>query len=141
MGGGHTVNLDSILTSGRAAAEERMRDTVRLYTQADGTFDRDTGTTVPGAQTTLYTGKARVKAIAASTGQETEAGERELVLREYEVHLPWSTTVPGARVLPGTRIEVTASADARMAGLVLWVTGASFSDQSTAWRIRVEDRS
>jgi hypothetical protein len=119
-----------------------MRDTVRVYTQADGVFDRTSGTTPSGAQTTLYAGKARVKAIAASTGQETEAGERELVLREYEVHLPWDTPLaPGARVLPGTRIEVTASPDARMTGLILWVTGASFSDQSTAWRIRVEDRS
>jgi hypothetical protein len=119
-----------------------MRDTVSLYTQADDVFDRPTGNTTPGAQTTLYTGKARVKAIAASTGQETKAGERGLMLREYEVSLPWDTPlVPGSRVLPGTRIEVTASPDARMTGLILWVTGASFSDQSTAWRIRVEDRS
>lgn len=119
-----------------------MRDTVRLYKQAEDIFDRTTGTTTPGAQTTLYSGKARVKAIAQSTGEETEAGEREIVLREYEVQLPWSTPLPsGSRVLPGMRIEVTASPDARMAGLVLWVTGASFSDQSTAWRIRTEDRS
>jgi hypothetical protein len=119
-----------------------MRDTVRLYSQAPDGFNRATGATTPGAQTTLYSGKARVKAIAASTGQETEAGEREIVLREYEVHLPWTTTLPGGtRVLPGTRIEVTASSDARMVGLVLWVTGAAFSDQSTAWRIRTEDRS
>ncbi len=134
--------LDSLLAGGRAAAEARMRDTVRLYSQAADSFDRSTGQTVPGAQTDLYVGKARVKAIAASTGEEAEAGERELVLREYEVQLPWSTTLPaGSRVLPGMRIEVTASPDARMPGLVLWVTGASFSDQSTAWRIRTEDRS
>lgn len=118
-----------------------MRETVRLYTQAPDTFNRTTGVTTPGAQTTLYTGKARVKAVAASTGEETSAGEREVVLREYEVHLPWATALPGARVLPGTRIQVTASPDARMTGLVLWVTGASFSDQSTVWRIRTEDRS
>jgi hypothetical protein len=113
-----------------------------LYSQAADSFDRSTGQTVPGAQTDLYTGQARVKAIAASTGQETEAGERGIQQREYEVHLPWSTPLPpGVRVLPGMRVEVTASPDARMPGLVLWVTGASFSDQSTAWRIRTEDRS
>jgi hypothetical protein len=134
--------LDDTLAAGRREAEARMRDTVRLYTQAADGFDRPSGTTTAGAQTTLYAGKARVKAIAASTGEETAAGERELVLREYEVHLPWSTPLPdGARVLPGTRVEVTASLDPRMAGLVLWVTGVSFSDQSTAWRIRTEDRS
>lgn len=119
-----------------------MRDTVRLYDQATDGFNRSTGQTTPGAQTTLYTGAARVKAIAQSTGQETEAGEREVVLREYEVHLPWGTVLPdGVRALAGMRVEVTASPDARMAGLVLWVTGAAFSDQSTAWRIRTEDRS
>jgi hypothetical protein len=135
------VNVDGALAAGRAAAEARMRDTVRLYTEAPGTFNRGTGTTGPGTQATLYTGKARVKALAAATGQEKAAGEREVVLREHEVSLPWAAALqPGVRVLPGTRIEVTASPDARMAGLVLWVTGAAFSDQSTAWRIRAEDR-
>lgn len=134
--------LDAVLASGRAAAEARMRDTVRLYSQAADHFDRATGTTVPGAQTDLYVGKARVKAITASTGQETEAGERSLQLRWYEVQLPWSAPLPpGVRVLPGMRIEVTASPDAHMPGLILWVSGVSFSDQSTAWRIRAEDRS
>lgn len=136
------MNVDGALTSGRAAAEDRMRDTVRLYTQGPGVFNRSSGTTAPGPQTELYSGKARVKAIAAATGEDTEAGEREVLLREYEVSLPWSTPLPpGTRVLPGTRIEVTASPDARMVGLVLWVLSASFSDQSTAWRIRTEDRS
>ncbi|MFF4536545.1 DUF6093 family protein [Streptomyces aureus] len=134
--------LDDTLSAGRREAEARMRETVRLYTQADDVFDRSSGTTVPGAQTTLYTGRARVKAIAQSTGEDAEAGEREIVLREYEVSLPWATSLPtGVRILPGTRVEVTASPDARMTGMTLWVIGASFSDQATAWRIRVEDRS
>jgi hypothetical protein len=136
------VSIDTLLAAGRAAAEARMRDTVRMYTQGDDVFDRVAGSTVPGVQSTLYTGKARVKAIAASTGQETEAGEREVVLREYEVSLPWATPLTGGtRVLPGTRIQVTASPDAHMVGFILWVTGATFSDQATAWRIRTEDRS
>ena len=118
-----------------------MRDQVRLYSQAPDGFDRTTGNSIPGAKTTLYTGKARVKAIAASTGEEAEADERELVLREYEVALPWATPLPaGLRALAGMRVEVTGSPDARMVGLVLWVTGAAFSDQATAWRIRTEDR-
>ncbi|MGW5582875.1 DUF6093 family protein [Streptomyces sp. NPDC003857] len=134
--------LDATLAAGRREAEARMRETVRLYTQGPDVFDRTTGNTVPGPQTDLYTGKARVKAIAASTAQEAEAGEREVVLRQYEVHLPWSTTLPpGVRVLAGTRVEVTSSPDTRMTGLILWVIAEAFSDQSTAWRIRTEDRS
>jgi hypothetical protein len=135
------VNLDSILAAGRAAAEERMRDTVRLFAQAPDVFDRVTGTTVPGAVTVLYQGPARVKPVAA-VGRETQAGEREVRLHEYQVSLPWSAPLsPGTRVLPGMRVEVTASPDARMAGLVLWVTGVQFGDQATAWRITTEDRS
>jgi hypothetical protein len=142
VGGEHVVNPDFVLASGRAAAEDRMRDTVRLYSQADDTFDRNTGATVPGAQTTLYTGKARVKPVAQASGEDAQAADRELRLLEYQVSLPWATVLPdGVRVLPGMRIKVTASPDARMTGLVLWVTGSQFEDQATAWRISTEDRS
>ncbi|MEU9405038.1 DUF6093 family protein [Streptomyces sp. NPDC048281] len=136
------MSVDGALAAGRSAAEARMRDTVRLYEQADDSFDRTTGTATPGIQTTLYTGKARVKTVAQASGEDVQAADREVRLLEYEVSLPWSTSLaPGKRVLPGMRIEVTASPDARMAGLILWVTGAQFGDQATAWRITTEDRS
>lgn len=134
--------LDATLAAGRAAAAELMRETVRLYKQGPDVFDRTTGTTTPGPQTTLYVGPGRVKGIAASTGDESEAGDREVVQREYTVSLPWSTTLPtGQRVLPGDRIEVVTSPDPRMAGLILWATGQQFSSTATAWRIGAEDRS
>lgn len=136
------MSVDGALAGGRIAAKARMRDTVRLYSQADDTFDRTTGTTTPGAQTALYTGMARVKTIAQASGEDTQASEREVRLLEYEIELPWDAPLPdGVRVLPGMRIEVTASRDARMVGLVLWVIGAAFGDQATAWRIKTEDRS
>jgi hypothetical protein len=136
------VSVDGALAGGRIAAKARMRDTVRLYSQADDVFDRTTGTTTPGAQTPLYTGMARVKSLAQASGQDTQASEREVRLLDYEVHLPWDTPLPdGVRVLPGMRIEVTDSPDTRMVGLILWVTGVQFGDQATAWRIQAEDRS
>jgi hypothetical protein len=118
-----------------------MRDTVRLYRQDPDTFDRATGNTVPGQQHDLYEGKAQVKPIAQASGEDVQAGEREVRLLEYEVSLPWGTSLPaGVRILPGMRIEVLGSPDARMAGLVLWVTGTQYGDQATAWRITTEDR-
>lgn len=136
------MNIDGALTSGRAAATARMRDQVRLYSQDADTFDRTTGTTVPGAQHDLYEGIARVKPIAQASGEDVQAADREVRLLEYQVSLPWETELPGGvRVLPGMRVEVLASPDARMAGLVLWVTGAQFGDQATAWRLTTEDRS
>jgi hypothetical protein len=133
--------LDAVLARGRAAAERRMRETVRLYRQDADTFDRVTGTTVPGQPHDLYEGKAQVKPIAQASGEDVQAAEREVRLLEYEVSLPWGTPLPdGVRIRPGMRIEVLASPDARMAGLVLWVTGTQYGDQATAWRITTEDR-
>nr|WP_275409798.1 DUF6093 family protein [Streptomyces bauhiniae] len=134
--------MDSALAAGRRAAEARMRDTVRLYSQAPDVFDRVTGHSTPGVKTTLYQGRARVSAVAQASGEDTQAGDREVRLLEYQVAVPWGTTLPlGARVLPGMRVDVVASSDARMVGVTLWVTGAQFGDQATAWRISTEDRS
>lgn len=134
------MSIASAAASGRRAAEARMTDTVRLYRQAADIFDRESGETVPGPQATLYTGRARVKA-APAVPEDTEAGEREVTRRRYGVDLPWATALPGGgRILPGDRIEVTATADARMLGLALWVLDAEYGDQTTAWRISTEDR-
>lgn len=119
-----------------------MRDQVRLYSQAPDVFDRDTGTTVPGAKTVLYEGPARIKPVAQASGEDVQAGDREVRLLEYQVSLPWNVSLPaGTRVLPGMQVAVTASPDSRMVGVVLWVTGAQFGDQATAWRLVTEDRS
>ncbi|MFF5186462.1 DUF6093 family protein [Streptomyces sp. NPDC000345] len=136
------MNVDGALAAGRAAAKARMRDTVRLYSQGPDTFNRATGTTTPGAKTTLYQGVGRVRPLAQASGEDVQAADREVRLLEYQVSLPWDTPLPGGtRVLPGMRVEVLASRDARMVGLVLWVTGGQFSDQATAWRLTTEDRS
>lgn len=136
------MNIDGVLAAGRAAAESRMRDEVRLYQQDPGVFDRDTGTAVPGAKHVLYEGMARIKPIAQAAGEDVQAGDREVRLLEYQVSLPTSVQLPpGTRILPGMQVEVLASPDARMVGLVLWVTGANFGDQTTAWRLITEDRS
>ncbi|MFF3060920.1 DUF6093 family protein [Streptomyces sp. NPDC057909] len=135
------MSEDAALAQGRAAAELRMRDLIRIYNQAEDVFDRATGNTVPGAKTVLYVGRARIKPVAQSAGEDTQAGEREVVLREVEVSVPWSTVLPGVRLLPGARIEVLESDDPRMVGVILWATGGQFSSQATAWRISAEDRS
>ncbi|MET8693631.1 DUF6093 family protein [Streptomyces bauhiniae] len=136
------MNLDATLASGRAMAEARMRDTVRLIERGPGGFDRATGTSTPGPATVLYEGRARISPVAQASGEDTQAGEREVRLLEYEVSLPWATELPaGTRLLPGMEVEVVDSRDTRMVGLTLWVTGGQFGDQATAWRISTEDRS
>lgn len=119
-----------------------MRDEVRLYRQDPDTFDRDSGNTVPGEKHPIYEGPARIKPIAQAAGEDVQAGDREVRLLEYQVSLPAGVQLePGTRVLPGMQIEVLYSPDTRMVGLILWVTGANYGDQTTAWRLITEDRS
>lgn len=132
--------LDAFLTRGRAAAQELQTEQIHLWLPGPDVFDRTTGQTIPGPPAAdYYTGQARVKPITAATGQDTEAGERNVTLRDFMVSLPWTTV--SARPATGSLIEVLSSPDARMAGLQLWVTAVDFSATATAWRIRAEDRS
>ncbi|MFJ1653697.1 DUF6093 family protein [Streptomyces sp. NPDC088337] len=134
--------LDRLLARARAGAERRMRDRVCLFTQEADAFDRSSGNTVPGARTKLYKGRARVKRVMQAAGDHVSAAERRVSLRDYEVHLPWSTPLPpDMLVTPGFQVEVLESEDARMVGLILWVIGVAYSDQASAWRLSTEDRS
>lgn len=120
-----------------------MRDTISLYRPGPDIFDRATGQSIPGHPAVIfYTGKARVKAEQLADS-EVQAGEREVVLRQYKVTLPFSTALPesGERPKPGDVVDVSASPDPRLVGRRLWVTGVQYSGTATAWRIIVEDRS
>lgn len=132
--------LEDALAAGRAAALELQRETVSLYRPGGDGFDWETGTDTPDASTAIYTGPARVKPGAQSRGEEANAGEQNVTLRDYVVSLPWST-VPGVRPVPGDVVDVDDSPDARMVGLRLWVSGVQYSSTATAWRLSAEDRS
>jgi hypothetical protein len=132
--------LDALLAAGRAAASGLQRERIRLWLPGPGVFNRDTGTTTPEVAADYYTGLARVKASSASTGQEVEAGEKTVTLRDFVVSLPWDADVSGRPVV-GALVDVLASPEARMVGLRLWVTDVEFGSTATAWRLRAEDRS
>ena len=135
--------LESLLAAGRAEAQALMRDTATLYRPGPDVFDRETGQTLPGPPAVVfYAGPVRLKPADLSDS-EVQAGEREVVLRQYRITLPFSTTLPesGERPKPGDLVDVSASPDPRLAGLRLWVTGVMYSSTATAWRIIAEDRS
>ncbi|WP_053625785.1 DUF6093 family protein [Streptomyces sp. WM6349] len=133
-------DLDAALAAGRLAALELQRETITLYRPGDDSFDWDTGTDSPSPATVLYSGPARVKPAAQSRGEEVEAGEANVTLREYTVSLPWDTTVSQLPAV-GDLVDISASPDARMVGRRLWVTGLQYSSTATVWRITAEDRS
>ncbi|MFD5081862.1 DUF6093 family protein [Kitasatospora sp. NPDC058406] len=126
------------LTAGRAMAEARMQESIRLSHPGPDVYDPVTGETTTSS-TLLYTGKAQVKPLQ-SMPEDVQAGQREAVLMRYEVKLPFAA-VPAAPVLPGDTATVDTSPDPRMPGLVLHVTGVAYSATATAWRISAEDRS
>ncbi|MEU3665749.1 DUF6093 family protein [Streptomyces virginiae] len=132
--------LEAALAAGRLAALELQRETIALYRPGDDGFDWSTSTDTPEAATVIYSGPARVKPAAQSRGEEVDAGETNVTLLEYTVSLPWDTTV-AQRPAVGDLMDVSASPDARMVGLRLWVTGLQYSSTATAWRITAEDRS
>ncbi|MFG2400770.1 DUF6093 family protein [Streptomyces lydicus] len=134
--------LDALLAAGRAAAAGLARETVTIRGAAADGFDWDTGTESPGSGELLYTGPARVKAVVGrSHGEEVDAGERNVTLRQYVISVPWDSPAPPERVVPGATVDVNASPDARLVGLRLWVTGVEYGSTATAWRISAEDRS
>jgi Family of unknown function (DUF6093) len=134
--------LDAVLAAGRREHEAIMRDTVRVWRPGPAVFDRTTGAETPGLPVELYAGKARVKPFGRSASTNVEAGEHEVVLREYVVSVPFSALPPaGQSALPGDQVQVTASSDGRLVGRTLWVTASQLNAQATAWRISAEDRS
>ncbi|MFD5916178.1 DUF6093 family protein [Kitasatospora sp. NPDC058201] len=135
------IDLAPLLARGREAHEAIMVDTVRLVRPGSEVYDPATGATVQPDARVLYSGRARVKPDSGLS-EDVQAGQRAVVLRRYEVALPWAAvTTGGERVMPGDQVEVLTSPDARLAGLVLWVTSVPESATATAWRISAEDRS
>lgn len=135
------MTAETALAAGRRAAEARMTDQVRIWRPGEPIFDRETGTEIPGPDLELYAGPARVRPVGTA-GEDVDSGEHEVILRQYEVGVPWSAIPPaGLSLVPGDRVEVASSPDARMAGLSLWVMGQQYRAQATAWRIIAEDRS
>lgn len=133
-----------LLAEARAAHEDLMAaagDVIRIHRPAQPVFDQATGGTTPGTDLVLYEGTARVKPTGLVKGTEVQSGEAELRLRDYEIAVPWSATVPPGQVIrPGDEVLVTAAADPRLTDTVLHITGRQFSSLATAWRIYAEDR-
>ena len=136
-------SLEALLAAGRAAHEAIMIDTVTLQRPGPDIYNPVAGDTTQPDALTLYTGPARVKPVVA-VAETAQVGDRAVVLRRYEVALPWSATPAGVdRVVPGAgdQVHVTASPNPRLVGMTLWVVSVGESATATAWRLITEDRS
>jgi hypothetical protein len=118
---------------GRAQAEARMTETVRIGWLDEGTDP----VTLDPIQTldVVYDGRARVK-FPSMNEVEVDAGGQLIVKQDAELHLPSGTT----GVTPDMRAVVDAStADAALVGRVFRVKGRPTAGQTTASRYACEE--
>lgn len=95
------------------------------------TTDPTTGV-MTWTQTTVYTGKARIRPQSISEAQTQRAGEAADLLDEYLVSVPFSAS--GIRV--DDIFTATASADPDLVGLSLRIIGVVRGTAVTARRLR-----
>ena len=104
------MSLDTLMTSGRDAAERLMTDECRV-TKAEGmTIDPDTGQSVPQV-TEVYAGKCKVQTSGGVGGDTTDTGT---VVNEWlvRVDFPWATQ----GLAPDMVVEITKSVDPNLVG-------------------------
>lgn len=131
------MGVDALLARARTRRQVLMRDTVTVTRVAGRVWNDSTGV-YDETVTTVYSGPADVRNLAALTSQEVQVAERELVLRSFDVVLPWSVDAEFAR---GDLVTVDASADATFTGRVLTVRAVGHGGRLTGHHLDVEDRS
>ena len=128
-------NVVAALPALRAHAESLMIDACTVTRGGEPVWDEITGTYTPGATSTLYSGKCRVRMPDASSS-ETEAGEASWSLRGAVVSLP---IVGSEDVHVGDVVTVTGSVwDAALVGQAFTVAGLHSQSLSSARRLKCE---
>ena len=104
------MSLDTLMTSGRDAAERLMTDECRVTKAGGVTVDPDTGQSVPQV-TEVYAGKCKVQTSGGVGGDTTDTGT---VVNEWltRVDFPWATQGLG----PDMVVEITKSGDQNLVG-------------------------
>ena len=104
------MSLDTLMTSGRDAAERLMTDECRVTKAGGVTVDPDTGQSVPKV-TEVYAGKCKVQTSGGVGGDTTDTGT---VVNEWltRVDFPWATQGLG----PDMVVEITKSGDQNLVG-------------------------
>lgn len=122
------------LARGRAIAEARMTDTVRVTRATEPVFDEETGTYTPTI-VTVYSGPGRLKLNSTVVGAVDAQGQN-LASQSPRLDLPVSTS---GDVRVNDTVEVTASVnDPASVGLRLNIEGVFYQTDATARRFPVE---
>lgn len=104
------MSLDTLMTSGRDAAERLMTDECRVTKATGQTIDPDTGQHVT-QYSEVYAGKCKVQTSGGVGGDTTDTGT---VVNEWlvRVDFPWATR----GLTPDMVVEITKSVDPNLVG-------------------------
>lgn len=127
------MSIRGAANKGRAAAERIMVDTCRIYRLGGTALNTGTGA-VTRAETTLYTGKCRVKAETGTSVGDVGAGESAVSRVTPIVSVPITVTDLKA----GDRVQITATDDGHLRNKTLLVRAVQTGSFITAHRLICE---
>lgn len=122
----------------RSEAEARMVDACRITRgpYEPGTFDPDTGTWTPAAETAIYEGKCEAQVADAIVARPLVVGDTKIVVIRLIVKIP--VAVVGVRI--NDEVVITTSInDADLAGKRYRVLSTHIKTYATARRLHVEE--
>jgi hypothetical protein len=126
--------LAGVLGMGRAQANARMTETVKVTSEVQG--DPDPVTLLPSVTETVHIASsiARVK-YPVTRVLDREAATQLVAAQEIEVHLPSQTVVQTDWFIT----VLTSSVDSSLVGRKYRVRGNGLAGQTTALRVPVEE--
>lgn len=128
------AELTAQLLESRADAESLMLDTCTIVRLGEVVTNPDTGVVTPPAETTIYTGRCKVKAPQRAN-QPADVGAAIITVTPGEVHIP----ATGPDLMVGDVVEMTASElQSTLVGDLYKVTGPFDGTLVTARRHPVE---
>lgn len=131
------MTVRGVLAQGRTRHESLMLDQCEI-TRPGGepVFDPSTGEYTEPPDITIYSGKCRIKPQYAAS--ETQAGEKEVVLRRYELQLPFTASEP---VDIDDMARITVSDDTWLVDRPMPVTAVEVATARTARHLTIRDQS
>jgi len=129
------MSAQSATLQGRVAAEALMTDACRITGASESVWDEDAGTYTAGDPVVVYEGPCKLQTRNVLVN-DADAGDREVGVVRWEVHLP---VVGSEAVTRGHVVTVTACAlDAAAVGQAFTVSGPHVGSMKTARRVPVE---
>lgn len=124
----------STAQQGQVLAESLMLDTCTISRAGAETFDDATGT-YSDTESTVYSGKCRLKPSVLSADRVAQAAERQIALWPFSVSLPVDVT----DVELDDVVTVTASQDPSLVGVRLRIRSVARGTYLTARRVDCEE--